>query len=143
MGGMGGARSPPSGKDPAVILIVEDDPETRQAIGEYLTTLFPSERVVSSESGEGALALALRIAPRVVLLDLRLRGMHGFEFADRLRRDPRGAHTAIVALTGDTSPATLLRAEEAGFTAFLRKPADFDRLEAVLRPLLTGISGGR
>ena len=120
-----------------MILIVEDDPDTRHAIGEYLSILFPASRVVTSESGEGALALALRIAPRVVLLDLRLGGMHGFEFAERLRRDPRGIATAIVALTGDTSPDTLLRAEEAGFAAFLRKPADFDRLEAVLRPLLS------
>jgi len=44
----------------------------------------------------------------------------------------------IVALTGDMSPATLLKAEEAGFAAFLRKPADMDRLETVLRPLLEG-----
>ena len=49
------------------------------------------------------------------------------------------ARTAIVALTGDTSTATLLRAEQAGFIAFLRKPADLDRLEAVLRPLLEGV----
>jgi CheY-like chemotaxis protein len=119
-----------------VILIVEDDPDTRHAIGEYLTTLFPTARVVTSESGETALALAQRIAPRVVLLDLRLGGMQGFEFAERLRRHLPGADTAIVALTGDTSPDTLLRAEEAGFAAFLRKPADLDRLEAVLRPLL-------
>jgi CheY-like chemotaxis protein len=119
-----------------MILIVEDDPDTRHAIGEYLSTLFPDARVVTSESGETALALAQRIAPRVVLLDLRLGGMQGFEFAERLRRHVRGTDTAIVALTADTSPATLLRAEEAGFTAFLRKPADLDRLEAVLRPLL-------
>jgi AmiR/NasT family two-component response regulator len=39
-------------------------------------------------------------------------------------------------LTGDSSPATLKRAETAGFAAFLRKPADIDRLEAVLRPIL-------
>jgi CheY-like chemotaxis protein len=119
-----------------VILVVEDDPDSRQAIGEYLSTLFPTARVVMSESGENALALAQRIAPRVVLLDLRLGGMHGFEFAARLRRHDQGANTAIVALTGDTSADTLLRAEEAGFAAFLRKPTDLDRLEAVLRPLL-------
>jgi len=41
----------------------------------------------------------------------------------------------IVALTGDMSPDTLLKAEAAGFAAFLRKPADVDRLESVLRPL--------
>jgi CheY-like chemotaxis protein len=122
-----------------VILVVEDDPDNRQAIGEYLSTLFPTSRVVMSESGETALALAKRIAPRVVLLDLRLGGMHGFEFAERLRQHDGTAHTAIVALTGDTSTATLLRAEEAGIVAFLRKPADLDRLEAVLRPLLEGV----
>lgn len=119
-----------------MILVVEDDPDSRQAIGEYLSILFPTARVVMSESGENALALAQRIAPRVVLLDLRLSGMHGFEFAARLRRHDPGGNTAIVALTGDTSTDTLLRAEEAGFAAFLRKPADLDRLEAVLRPLL-------
>jgi CheY-like chemotaxis protein len=122
-----------------VILVVEDDPDSRQAIGEYLSTLFPTARVVMSESGENALALAQRIAPRVVLLDLRLGGMHGFEFAARLRQHDRSATTAIVALTGDTSMDTLLRAEQAGFAAFLRKPADLDRLEAVLRPLLEGV----
>ncbi len=120
-----------------MILVVEDDPDSRQAIGEYLATLFPAARVVMSESGETALALAQRNAPRVVLLDLRLRGMHGFEFAKRLRQHG-GGDTAIVALTGDTSADTLLKAEEAGFAAFLRKPADLDRLEAVLRPLLDG-----
>lgn len=122
-----------------MILVVEDDPDTRHAIGEYLSMLFPASRVVTSESGETALALAQRIAPRVVLLDLRLGGMQGFEFAERLRRHDRGGDTAIVALTGDTSPDTLLRAEEAGFTAFLRKPADLDRLESVLRPLLAKV----
>lgn len=118
------------------ILVVEDDPDTRQAIGEYLSVLFPDTRVIMSESGENALALAQRTAPRIVLLDLWLGGMHGFEFATRLRQHPAGVGTAIVALTADTSTATLLKAEEAGFAAFLRKPADLSRLEAVIRPLL-------
>jgi CheY-like chemotaxis protein len=73
---------------------------------------------------------------RVVLLDLRRRGIHGFEFAERLTRPGSGDGVAIVALTGGMSPDTLMKAETAGFTAFLRKPADMDRLEAVLRPLL-------
>lgn len=119
-----------------VLLVVEDDTDTRQALAEYLTVLFPDARVLMSESGEGGLELALRTRPRVVLLDLRLRGIHGFEFADRLTRSGQAPGVAIVALTGDMSPDTLMKAETAGFTAFLRKPADMDRLEAVLRPLL-------
>jgi CheY-like chemotaxis protein len=119
-----------------VILVVEDDADTRQALGEYLTTLFPGARVMMTDSGETGLELARRTPPSVVLLDLRLGGIGGFEFVERLREVLPLPGTSIVALTGDMSPATLLRAEEAGFAAFLRKPADMDRLEAVLRPLL-------
>ena len=120
----------------AAVLVIEDDTDTRQVIGEYLTMLFPEARVLMSESGEAGLELAQRTRPRVVLLDLRLRGIHGFEFAERLRYSGAADDVAIVALTGDMSPDTLVKAEAAGFTAFLRKPADMDRLEAVLRPLL-------
>ncbi|MBI2205841.1 MAG: response regulator [Candidatus Rokubacteria bacterium] len=125
-----------TGSTAPVLLVIEDDTDTRQALAEYLTAVFPDARVLMSESAEGGLELALRTRPRVVLLDLRLRGIHGFEFADRLTRSGRAAGVAIVALTGDMSPDTLMKAETAGFTAFLRKPADMDRLEAVLRPLL-------
>jgi CheY-like chemotaxis protein len=123
---------------PQVIMVVEDDTDTRQAIGEYLKTVFPDARIVMSESGEAGLELALRTRPRVIVLDLRLRGIGGFEFAERLRARDGGHLVAIVALTGDMSPDTLMKAEAAGFTAFLRKPADMDRLEMVLRPLLQG-----
>jgi CheY-like chemotaxis protein len=119
-----------------LILVVEDERDSRVALGDYLTAIFPEARVVTSESGETALALALRTRPTVVLLDLRLRGIDGFEFARRLRSDPACQAVRIVALTGDMRPDTLLRAEAAGFVAFLRKPADVGRLEGVLRPLL-------
>src|ERR671918_2043147 len=94
---------------PQVIMVIEDDTDTRQAIGEYLKTVFPDARILMSESGEAGLELARRTRPRVVLLDLRLRGIGGFEFAERLRaRDGDGVN--IVAFTGDMSPATLVKA---------------------------------
>ena len=123
---------------PHVIMVVEDDPDTRLALGEYLKTVFPEARILMSESGEAGLELARRTRPRVIVLDIRLRGIGGFEFADRLRDEPGADGVAIVALTGDMSPDTLMKAEAAGFKAFLRKPADMDRLEMVLRPLLQG-----
>ncbi len=123
---------------PQVIMVVEDDPDTRLAIAEYLKTVFPEMRIVMSESGEAGLELARRTQPSVIVLDIRLRGIGGFEFADRLRGEPGSDRVKIVALTGDMSPDTLMKAEAAGFKAFLRKPADMDRLEMVLRPLLQG-----
>jgi CheY-like chemotaxis protein len=118
------------------ILVVEDDSDTRRALGELLTLLFPGSRVLMAESGEAALELIRRTRPRVVLLDLHLGGIHGFDFAARVAAmgDPRPP--AIVALTGDGSPDTVRRAEAAGFAGFLRKPADAERLESVLRPIL-------
>lgn len=123
-----------------IILVVEDDTETRQALGEILTALFPASRVLMSESGEAGLALVRRTRPTVVLLDLNLGGIHGFEFAERVRSLNPADGPPIVALTGDFDPATLMRAETAGFAAFLRKPADVDRLETVLRPFLDDLS---
>jgi CheY-like chemotaxis protein len=123
---------------PQVIMVIEDDTDTRQALGEYLKTVFPEAQIVMSESGEAGLELAKRTRPRVIVLDLRLRGIGGFEFARRMRDENGGDSVAIVALTGDMSPDTLMKAEAAGFKAFLRKPADMDRLEMVLRPLLLG-----
>jgi CheY-like chemotaxis protein len=125
----------------AIILVVEDDTETRQALGEILTALFPASRILMSESGEAGLELIRRTRPSVVLLDLNLRGIHGFEFADRVRALNGGVPAPpIVALTGDLSPATLMRAEALGFAGFLHKPADIDRLETVLRPFLGSLS---
>ena len=119
-----------------LILVVEDDTDTRKVLGELLTGLFPTTRVLMAESGEAALELIQRTRPSVVVLDLHLKGIQGFDFAARIKALDDGPPPPIVALTGDSSPATLRRAESAGFAAFLRKPADIDRLEAVLRPIL-------
>ena len=120
------------------ILVVEDDTDTRKVLGELLTGLFPRTRVLMAESGEAALELIRRTRPSVVVLDLHLKGIQGFDFAARITALGESPRPPIVALTGDSSPATLRRAETAGFAAFLRKPADVDRLEAVLRPILEG-----
>ena len=132
--GFGGLTPVNGGTGP--ILVVEDDSDTRRALGELLTLLFPGSRVLMAESGEAALELIRRTRPRVVILDLHLRGIHGFDFAARVASLSDGRPPAIVALTGDTSPDTVKRAEAAGFAAFLCKPADADLLEKVLRPIL-------
>jgi CheY-like chemotaxis protein len=118
------------------ILVVEDDSDTRRALGELLTLLFPGSRVLMAESGEAALELIRRTHPRVVILDLHLGGIQGFDFAARVAAMGAAPRPAIVALTGDGSPDTVRRAEAAGFAAFLRKPATADTLDTVLRPLL-------
>lgn len=122
------------------ILVVEADPGMRRAVAEALAPLFTDARVLLADAGETALEIARRTRPGLILLDLGLRGMDGLELARRLRALPAGASVPIVALTADMRPDTLLRAEAAGFVAFLRMPADPDRLDAVLRLLLERVS---
>ena len=121
------------------ILVVEDDGDTRHALGELLTALFPEFRVLMTESGEAALQLVQRTRPSVVLLDLHLRGIHGFEFARQVRSLGPSA-VPIVALTGDTSPDTVRRARAEGFAGYLVKPADADNLERAIASALSPVS---
>jgi CheY-like chemotaxis protein len=116
--------------DTGHVLVVEDDADLREAIVESLRV--EGFDVVSAENGERALAY-LRSAPKpaVILLDLMMPRMNGWEFRAVQRADPRLTSIPVVIVSGDghaeTSAATL------GATACLVKPIDFDKLVEVLR----------
>ena len=52
-----------------IVLVIEDDTDTRQALGEYLTAIFPEARVLMSASGEAGLELAMSLRPDLVVVD--------------------------------------------------------------------------
>jgi CheY-like chemotaxis protein len=89
--------------------------------------------------GDGAEALASApiYAPDVVLLDIGLPGMDGYEVAVRLRAMPEMRSACIIALTGYGQPADRARAREAGFDHHLTKPADPDALLQLVQTWLT------
>jgi two-component system cell cycle response regulator/two-component system cell cycle response regulator DivK len=85
------------------VLLVEDDPEARQAIIELL-----SERgleVLAADEGRKALELMEAWRPEIVLLDLHMVGMGGREFRDEQKRRGRLARIPVVIMTGDPDPA--------------------------------------
>lgn len=118
------------------ILLVDADAQTRRTLGDQLATLFPQARVLMTESGETGLELARRGWPSVVLLDLTLRGMGAFQFVERLRGLALGASVPIIGLAAAADGDSFLRAEAAGFEAFLRKPVEVEHLATVVQPLL-------
>lgn len=120
--------------DRATILLVEDDVNTRYVLAERLHGCFQEDRILVAESGEAGLELARRTSPDVVVLDLHLRGMGGFAFAEAIRGAAKAP--AIVALTGDTRAETRRLAKAAGFGGFLVKPEGVDRIADVVRQLL-------
>jgi CheY-like chemotaxis protein len=83
-------------------------------------------------SGIAALQIARTFQPHVVLLDLAMPCMDGFQFARRLREQLGSRPVALIALTGYTDEALRSRAWEMGFSRYLVKPVDLDQLQELL-----------
>jgi CheY-like chemotaxis protein len=86
----------------------------------------------ASYRGSAALAAAELSAPDVVLLDIAMPAMDGFELARRLRENPRCESAVFIALTGYSPDTCGGRAAEAGFDYYLLKPVDPDELQGLL-----------
>jgi len=113
------------------ILVVEDDPESLEMMGALLG-IWGYEAVLT-EAGPAALAAVRKAMPDVILLDLGLPGMDGFEVARSVRRLPGGGDPVlIVAVTAFRSEGHQREAREAGFNEYLMKPVDLDSLRQVL-----------
>ena len=112
------------------ILVVEDDPESLEMMGALLTLWGHQPRLVAD--GPAGLDAAADEMPDVVLLDLGLPGIDGFEVARRLRRRPDGKEVLIVAVTAFRGEEHRRQAQEAGFDKYLMKPVDIETLRMVL-----------
>jgi CheY-like chemotaxis protein len=108
---------------------VDDNRDAADSLVTLLRCLGYESR--AAYNGEAALHVATEFAPGVVLLDLRLPGLSGYEVARRLRTGPLSA-SLIVAVTGMDGDETTARVKEAGFNCHLVKPVDPSRLEAML-----------
>ncbi len=96
----------------------------------------------SVHSAQAALDAVASLKPDVVLLDIGLPEMDGYDVARRLRELPIGTTPAIIALTGYGQPADRVRAASAGFDEFLVKPVEPDVLNGLLRSLRVSPGGG-
>jgi CheY-like chemotaxis protein len=114
-----------------IIVIADDDGEIRASFA----ALFEAKGYTVYTCGDGldALSLCREHRPGVVLLDLEMPGLDGYEVARRLRADPDLADLRIVAVTGQSDAQTSARAWEAGFHDFLGKPAPVSMLLAMVR----------
>lgn len=117
-----------------LVLVVEDYPDAREMYAEYLR--FSGFRVEEARNGEEALAKAQETVPDVVLMDLALPLMDGWEATRRLKSDRRTAKTLVVALTGHALAGHAEGARRAGCDAFVTKPCLPDELVDVIRKLL-------
>jgi signal transduction histidine kinase/ActR/RegA family two-component response regulator len=114
----------------ARVLIVDDDPAVADSTAVWLQLEGHDVRV--AYDGESALESSLEFRPQVVLLDIGLKGMDGFETARRLRALPGGDRLCLVAVTGYGQEDTISRARAAGFDRHFTKPVPPEPLLALL-----------
>jgi signal transduction histidine kinase/DNA-binding response OmpR family regulator len=112
------------------ILVVDD----LQASAEKLSTLLQMEgfQVRVAHDGQEALSIAREFRPNVVLLDIGLPGMNGFEVAHGLRKQPESREALLIALTGYGEAESRTRSAQAGFDFHMVKPADVNLLLSML-----------
>jgi len=102
------------------VLLVDDYPDAREMYSEYLE--FSGFEVVEAANGMEALQRAVEEAPDIILMDLSLPVMDGWEATRRLKADDRTATIPVVALTGHALAGISEGAKRAGCDAFVTKP---------------------
>lgn len=131
---MPGGPGVATGTERATLLVVADEPATRELLTTSLQGL--PYTVQHARDGAGTLAAVAAASPDLVLLDVVLPDLDGYDVLQRLRADPRTATIPIVLLTERTDQTERLRALEAGADDFLIKPIDCAELLARARTLL-------
>lgn len=121
----------PSPGAPRRVLIVDDERDFAQTVGDYLA-LKGNFEVEIADSGFTAGLTIARFRPSVVLMDILMPDMDGFEVLRMLRRDPEMRAIPVIACTAYRDAAVEERARTEGFDGYLEKPLRFDRLLEVI-----------
>ena len=124
-----------AGDGPEKILIVEDEEATRETWAEFFENA--GYTVVQAGDGQEGLDVARQERPDLVLLDLKLPRLDGYQVCQRLKGDPLTAHVPIIMITAFlTGASDTVRGIEYGADDYLNKPVDLDVLGARVRMVL-------
>ena len=123
------------------ILIVDDNVDAAETLALLLRNCEHEVRL--SRDGISAIESARHYQPDVVLLDIGLPGLNGYEVARRLRSDPNTKKALLVAVSGYGQEEDRKRSEQSGFDHHLIKPVDFNVLRALLASPTGGAAGSR
>lgn len=122
------------------LLYIEDNP-ANQCLMQDIIDDFADIELQSVTSAELALEILRHATPDLILMDIHLPGMNGFQALEALRRTPRLDATPVVALSANAMPADIDRGLAAGFNDYLTKPIDIDKLSRMLEALLPALHG--
>jgi CheY-like chemotaxis protein len=123
-----------AGEQGPLVLIVDDVKDNRTVYVLYLK--FSGFRIAEAENGEEAIRQAQALLPDIIIMDLSLPVIDGWEATRRLKRDPRTKQIPIVVLTGHALPEYARTAREAGCDLVITKPCLPDQLLDAIRRIL-------
>jgi DNA-binding NarL/FixJ family response regulator len=119
---------------PLTILIVDDDLGIRLSVSDYLELAGYS--VVMSENGQNALAMVSQYQPHLIVTDVTMPQMDGYELIRQVRRQPAFRLLPVIFLTARTNTDERIKGYQLGCDAYLPKPFELNELSAVVRNLL-------
>ncbi|MCX7705478.1 MAG: response regulator [bacterium] len=119
------------------ILVAEDDPETRLILQQGLARA--GYYVVVAEDGEQALERFREFKPDLVLLDVEMPRLNGWEVLERLKSGWRSRKVPVLMITGKTSDEDKIKGYSLGVDYYVTKPFNIHRLLPIIRNLVSGI----
>jgi CheY-like chemotaxis protein len=124
-----------------MVLVVDDYADNREMYALYLRHM--GYRVEEAEDGEEAMEKAFARVPDLIVMDLSLPSVDGWEATRRLKADPRTRRVPVIAVTGHAFEGQSKAAAKAGCDAFVTKPCEPKALEATIRRVLGEAAPGR
>lgn len=122
--------------EPDRILVVDDEPRITALIAQAVKTAMPNVEVVEAHDGFRAGSLLATLRPDVVVLDLRMPGMDGYEVCRLIKSQDGSRHAQVVAMTAYPSPESQKQIMDCGARTCLAKPLDLPTLIQEIRASL-------
>ena len=127
-----------------LVLVADDEPSMREMVADHLRQIeTPRLDVIVAENGEQALSMARERLPDLVVLDVMMPEMSGWEVCKRIREDISLAHTAVLMLTGIGEKVNELTSPLYGADAHIDKPFEFEDLDDKVRETLAARASQR
>jgi len=121
---------------PSRVLIVDDEPGVTQLIARAIRKALPHVEIVEAHDGFGAGNVVATLKPQVVVLDLRMPGMDGFEVCRQIKAQDHSRHAEVIAVTAYPAPESEKKILECGARVCLNKPLDLGVLVGHIRAAL-------
>jgi len=121
-------------RDGSLVIVVDDFEDTRQMLRRMLE--LSGCRVVEAANGQEAIELSQREGPDLVLMDLNMPVLDGFNATLRIREDVRTRDVPVVAVTAYDSAESRAAASAVGCSEYVTKPLDHERLSSILKKLI-------